>query len=39
MVEAVSVVPPESRSKIEAISVSRRSTVRRIDTIAVNIQK
>ena len=39
MVEAVSVVSPESRCKIEAISLPRRSTVRRIDAIAMNIQK
>lgn len=39
MVEAVSVVSPESRSKIEAIPLSRRSVVRRIDAIAVNIHE
>ena len=38
-VVTVSVVSPESRSKIEAISLPRRSTVRRIDAIAVNIRK
>ena len=39
MVEAVSVVSPESRSKIEAIPLSRRSVVRGIDAIAVNIHE
>ena len=39
MVEAVSVVSPESKSKIEAISMSKRSVVRRINAIAVNIRE
>lgn len=39
MVDAVSVVCPEVKSKIEAISLSRRTIVRRIDAIAVNIQE
>ena len=39
MIEAVSVVSPKSRSKIEAITLSQKSTVRPIDAIAVNIQK
>ena len=38
MVDAISVVCPEIRSKVEAISLSRRSIARRIDAIAVNIQ-
>ena len=39
MVDAVSVVFPEVKSKVEAISLSRRTIVRRIDAIAVNIQE
>lgn len=39
MVDAVSVVCPEVRSKVEAISLSRRTIVRRIDAIAMNIQE
>ena len=39
MVDAVSVVCPEVKSKVEAISLSRRTIVRRIDAIAVNIQE
>ncbi|XP_068203025.1 general transcription factor II-I repeat domain-containing protein 2-like [Palaemon carinicauda] len=38
MVDAVSVVCPEVISKVEAISLSRRAIVRRIDAIAMNIQ-
>ncbi|XP_068233576.1 general transcription factor II-I repeat domain-containing protein 2-like [Palaemon carinicauda] len=38
MVDAVSVVCPEVISKVEAISLSRRTIVRRIDAIAMNIQ-
>ena len=38
MVDAVSVVCPEVKSKLEAISLSRRTIVRRIDAIAMNIQ-
>ncbi|XP_068206391.1 general transcription factor II-I repeat domain-containing protein 2-like [Palaemon carinicauda] len=38
MVDAVSVVCPEVISKVEAISLSRRTVVRRIDAIAMNIQ-
>ncbi|XP_036357567.1 general transcription factor II-I repeat domain-containing protein 2A-like [Octopus sinensis] len=39
MVDAVSVVCPEVKSKVEAISLSRRTIVRRIDAIAVNIHE
>ena len=39
MIDAVSVVCPEVKSKVEAISLSRRTIVRRIDAIAVNIQE
>ena len=39
MVDDVSVVCPEVKSKVEAISLSRRTIVRRIDAIAVNIQE
>ena len=39
MVDAVSVVGPEVKSKVEAISLSRRTIVHRIDAIAVNIQE
>ena len=38
-VDAVSVVCPEVKSKVEAVSLSRRTIVRRIDAIAVNIQE
>jgi len=38
MVDATSVVFPEVRSKVEAISLSRRSIAHHIDAIAVNIQ-
>ncbi|XP_029656857.2 general transcription factor II-I repeat domain-containing protein 2-like [Octopus sinensis] len=39
MVDAVSVVCPEVKSKVEAISLSRRTIVRRIDAIAVSIHE
>ena len=39
MIDAVSVVYPEVKSKVDAISLSRRTIVRRIDAIAVNIQE
>ncbi|CAI9725739.1 transcription factor II-I repeat domain-containing 2-like [Octopus vulgaris] len=39
MVDAVSVVCSEVKSKVEAISLSRRTIVRRIDAIAVNIHE
>ena len=39
IVNAVSVVCPEVKSKVEAISLSRRTIVCRIDAIAVNIQE
>ena len=39
MVDTVSVVCPEVKSKVEAISLSRRTIVRRIDAITVNIQE
>ena len=39
MIDAVSVVCPEVKSKVEAISLSRGTIVRRIDAIAVNIQE
>ena len=39
VIDAVSVVGPEVKSKVEAISLSRRTIVRRIDAIAVNIQE
>ena len=39
IIDAVSVVCPEVKSKVEAISLSRRTIVRRIDAIAVNIQE
>ena len=39
IVDAVSVVCPEGKSKVEAISLSRRTIVHRIDAIAVNIQE
>ena len=39
MLDAVSVVCPEVKSKVEAISLSRRTIVRRIDAFAVNIQE
>ena len=38
MLDAISVVFPEVRSKVEAISLSQRSIACCIDTIAVNIQ-
>ena len=38
MIDAVSVVCPEE-SKVEAISLLRRTIVRRIDAIAVNIEE
>ena len=38
-IDAVSVVCPEVKSKVEAISLSRRTIVRGIDAIAVNIQE
>ncbi|XP_068250678.1 general transcription factor II-I repeat domain-containing protein 2-like [Palaemon carinicauda] len=38
MVDAVSVVCPEVISKVEAISLSRRTIVRRMDAIEMNIQ-
>ena len=37
MIDAVSVVCPEVKSKVEAISLSRRTIVHRIEVIAVNI--
>ncbi|CAI9717817.1 Hypothetical predicted protein [Octopus vulgaris] len=39
MVDAVSIVCPEVKSKVEAISLSRRTIVRHIDAIAVNIHE
>ena len=39
MIDAVSVVCPEVKSKVEAISLSRRTIVRCIDAIVVNIQE
>ena len=39
MIDAVSAVCPEVKSKVEAISLSRRTIVRSIDAIAVNIQE
>ena len=39
MVEAVGVVCPEAKPIVEAISLSRRIIVRRIGTIADNIQE
>ena len=39
MIDAVSVVCPEVKSKVEAISLSQRTIVRRIVAIAVNIQE
>ena len=39
MIDAVSVVCPEVKSKVEAISLSRRTIVPHIDAIAVNIQE
>ena len=39
MIDAVSVMCPEVKSKVEAISLSRRTIVRGIDAIAVNIQE
>ena len=39
MIDAVSVVCPEVKSKVEAISLPRRTSVRRTDAIAVNIQE
>ena len=39
MVEAVGVVCPEAKPKVEAISLSRRTIVRRIGKIADNIQE
>ena len=38
-VDAVSVVCPVVKSKVEAISLARRTIVRSIDAIAVNIQE
>ena len=38
-VDAVSIVCPDVKSKVEAISMSRRTVVRRIDAIAVNIHE
>ena len=39
VVDAVSVVSPEIKSKTQAIPTSRRTNVRRIDSIAVNVQE
>ena len=39
MLDAVNVVCPEVKSKVEAISLSRRTIVRRIYAFAVNIQE
>lgn len=39
IVDAVSVVCPEAKSKVEAISLSRKTIVRRIDAVAMNIQE
>ena len=39
MIDALSVVCPVVKSKVEAISLSRRTIVRSIDAIAVNIQE
>ena len=39
MVDAVRVVCPEVLSKVEAISLSRRTIVPRIDAIAMDIQE
>ena len=39
MVDAITVACPELKSKLEAISLSRRIIVRRIDAMAVNIHE
>ena len=39
IVEAINIVCPEIKSEIEAIPMSRKTTVRRIETIAANLKK
>ena len=39
MVDAVNIVCPEVKSKIEAFPISRKTKVRRIEAIAVNLHE
>ena len=39
MVDTINIVCPEVKSKIEAIPISRKTTVRRIEAIAANLQE
>ena len=39
IVDAINIVCPEAKSKIEAIPMSRKTTVRRIEPIAANLQE